>query len=457
MNTKCPRCGSKYDIEPNEVGCMARCEVCGQSFLVDVCRFSYYIVSLFSYSGRIWRREYLKKLAMVAVPVAVMLAIGVIVDPVETDMFLMCLWILPTVMFCILAAPVSIRRLHDIGLSGSWYSIIVGIALIPFFGIVGFLILSCIPGTRGINRYEYYNGMTPWRKLKEYFTSLREGWLSVCKGRARRKEFLIIQGICLIVFLLIDGIFSSKLVTSITPFAGCVGSVANLALSIYALSVKVRRAHDLNRSGWWLLVNEGTAVACLMLGKGVFAGIMPLLIGLAWLIVLGSLDGTPGDNDYGSDPKGRVVTGEWIDTSKRTLWILTAVSGIIAIAAITVQSSDTEGLIESKPEFSDVRDLKDVVTRKSDQIRNDCLYIYSGYGLKIKQVIDEGVLVGHEDWRENEQDIFIKMNTEDLVDEDSLPPVAVKYIGILRYKTVVGAKRSVRAFKIVKKYEISLE
>ena len=460
MDARCPRCGRTYDIEPDEVGRMARCEVCGNRFVIDARRFRRYIVSLFSNSGRIWRREYLKALAVVAVPAAVMVVVGVIVDPAEVDMALMWYWLLPTVTFCILAAPASIRRLHDIGLSGRWYYIVVVLAVLPGLGAIGCLrlssILSCIPGTRGSNKYD--DGTTPWRKFRE----LREAWLSACKGRLSRTDFWIIQVICCVSWLLIDCIFSSKLVTSISSFAAAaVRGFAGVVLVYFALLARIQRAHDLNRSGWWLLFYEGT-VACWILGKGLFEDIMFFLV-LAWLIILGSFDGTPGDNDYGNDPKGRVGTGERKDTSKRAFWILTAVSVIIAITTITVKSPSTDeqviaGANKSTPVFSEVRDLKDVVTRECDEISNDCLYRHSGWGLKIEQVIDgKGVLVEHKDWREHGQDIFIKMNTDDLVDGDPLPPVTVKYIGIYRYQTVSGAERSVRAFKVVKKYKISSE
>ena len=336
MDAKCPRCGSKYDIEPDEIGRRVKCEVCGNRFVIDVRCFRRYIVSLFSYSGRIWRREYLKALAVVAVPVAVvaaMVVVGVIADPPADVGMAWNLWFWPTMTFCILAAPASIRRLHDISLSGKWYCVIAGIALIiPSFGIMAgfpsvlvivvdfltFLILACIPGTRGSNKY--------------------------------------------------DGI--------------------------------LRRPENLDFHWWdWAILVLFTLGAILRVGHII--------------------------KDYVES-----AGAYYSDTNRQP----------------------------SIPVFSEVRDLKDVVTRECDEISNDCLYRHSGWGLKIEQVIDgKGVLVEHKDWREHGQDIFIKMNTDDLVDGDPLPPVTVKYIGIYRYQTVSGAERSVRAFKVVKKYKISSE
>ena len=59
-------------------------------------------------------------------------------------------------------------------------------------------------------------------------------------------------------------------------------------LLLAALAVAVRRMHDTDRSGWWMLL-----------------GFVPL-IGLA-LIVLLALEGTQGANQYGPDPKGGVA------------------------------------------------------------------------------------------------------------------------------------------------------
>lgn len=61
------------------------------------------------------------------------------------------------------------------------------------------------------------------------------------------------------------------------------------------LPVSVRRLHDRNMSGWWLLA--------FMLG-----GMIPYvgsLVGIAQFVIMGCLGGTPGPNRFGPDPKGR--------------------------------------------------------------------------------------------------------------------------------------------------------
>jgi len=61
----------------------------------------------------------------------------------------------------------------------------------------------------------------------------------------------------------------------------------SLAVFIPNLAVAVRRLHDSDRSGWWILI-----------------AFVPL-IGAIWLLVLDLIDGTPGPNRFGPDPKGR--------------------------------------------------------------------------------------------------------------------------------------------------------
>ena len=71
--------------------------------------------------------------------------------------------------------------------------------------------------------------------------------------------------------------------------------VALLAVIAPFVSATVRRLHDTNRSGWWVLLS-----------------FVPLggIVLLVWTI----MDGTPGPNDYGPDPKQR-LSGVTANTS----------------------------------------------------------------------------------------------------------------------------------------------
>ena len=67
---------------------------------------------------------------------------------------------------------------------------------------------------------------------------------------------------------------------------GLLSGIYGLAVLIPSLAVTVRRLHDIDRSGWWILIR-----------------LVPL-IGVIVLLVFALLDGTPGDNQYGPNPKG---------------------------------------------------------------------------------------------------------------------------------------------------------
>ncbi|TPE64790.1 DUF805 domain-containing protein [Sandaracinobacter neustonicus] len=64
--------------------------------------------------------------------------------------------------------------------------------------------------------------------------------------------------------------------------------LASLLLFLPSLAVTVRRIHDSGNSGWWIL-----------LGLTAVGGIVILVFAL--------IDGTPGPNRYGADPKGRAA------------------------------------------------------------------------------------------------------------------------------------------------------
>ncbi len=76
----------------------------------------------------------------------------------------------------------------------------------------------------------FYWGLEPLRRYAQF------------KGRARRKEYWF--------FFILSSIFQAIL-GIIDPTLYVIASIATL---IPSLSVSVRRLHDTNRSGWWLLV-----------------------------------------------------------------------------------------------------------------------------------------------------------------------------------------------------------
>ncbi len=111
---------------------------------------------------------------------------------------------------------------------------------------------------------------------------------AVFSGRARRKEywmFVLINALVYIVLFLIDNA-AGTVVGEGEDRVGIITTIYGLAVLIPGLAVSVRRLHDTDRTGWFVLL-----------------ALIPF-VGAIILIVLACQDSTPGDNKYGSNPKG---------------------------------------------------------------------------------------------------------------------------------------------------------
>ena len=109
-------------------------------------------------------------------------------------------------------------------------------------------------------------------------------------GRSRRKEYwMFILGVIVIAIVL-------SIIESILDLSGMVGGVygpltliLELGLIVPGIAVQVRRFHDQDKSGWFVLL-----------------GLIPFLGGLVVLVFM-CLEGTKGPNRFGEDPKGNTA------------------------------------------------------------------------------------------------------------------------------------------------------
>jgi len=107
---------------------------------------------------------------------------------------------------------------------------------------------------------------------------------AVFTGRARRKEywyFSLFNIIFSFGFGFLDGVLG--LVGSFG--LGPLGGVYTLAMLLPGIGVSIRRLHDTDRSGWWLLL-----------------ALIPFIGGIVLLVFM-VLDSTPGNNRFGPNPK----------------------------------------------------------------------------------------------------------------------------------------------------------
>ena len=114
-------------------------------------------------------------------------------------------------------------------------------------------------------------------------------------GRARRSEYWWFALFTVLVGLVGTGpdrVLGTTLgATSAGPGSiGVIGIIVNLALLLPTLAVAVRRLHDTDRSGWWLLI-----------------GLVPI-VGAIVLLVFFVMDSTPGTNRFGANPKERPLS-----------------------------------------------------------------------------------------------------------------------------------------------------
>ena len=101
-------------------------------------------------------------------------------------------------------------------------------------------------------------------------------------GRARRTEYWMFVLFNLIAYAILG------VVERILDVQGYLSAIYGLAVLIPSLAVSVRRLHDTDRSGWWLLL-----------------GLIPF-IGAIVLIVFAVQEGQATPNQYGPNPKAAV-------------------------------------------------------------------------------------------------------------------------------------------------------
>jgi uncharacterized membrane protein YhaH (DUF805 family) len=120
--------------------------------------------------------------------------------------------------------------------------------------------------------------------VKEVFTKY-----AVFEGRARRKEYWFFTLFVVLVSMALAIVDSAT--GTYNHGVGLLGGLFSLAILVPGIAVTVRRLHDTDRSGWWVLI-----------------WLVPF-VGWIVLIVFMCLDSQPGANRFGPNPKGVIGTG----------------------------------------------------------------------------------------------------------------------------------------------------
>lgn len=93
------------------------------------------------------------------------------------------------------------------------------------------------------------------------------------KGRARRSEFWYFELFCVLISLAFSFISEDA------------ATIAMIVTFIPNIAVSVRRLHDIDRSGWWMLI-----------------ALVPI-VGILLLLFWATQEGNPTTNQYGESPK----------------------------------------------------------------------------------------------------------------------------------------------------------
>lgn len=148
-------------------------------------------------------------------------------------------------------------------------------------------------------------------------TCLGEKYLTF-SGRAARSEYwffwLFVVLVSLGLTILLTMMEAAHAGTGILLFVG-LKILFSLFVFLPNIAVGVRRLHDIDRSGWWLLLPlammvAGGIVAAIAAGGGHGGEALGLavlggftLLGCGVLLVFTLLPGTDGSNRYGPDPR----------------------------------------------------------------------------------------------------------------------------------------------------------
>ena len=121
--------------------------------------------------------------------------------------------------------------------------------------------------------------------------------LTSFNGRLNRQPFwlalVLVVVVELVVFYAVSTLFGTFTPTgeagaynmSFSPIGWVILAVLYIAVIWVGLAIQIKRGHDRNKSGWWVLI-----------------ALVPVIGGIWALVETGFLRGTDGPNRFGDDP-----------------------------------------------------------------------------------------------------------------------------------------------------------
>ena len=130
-------------------------------------------------------------------------------------------------------------------------------------------------------------------------------------GRLNRGKYWFGVLILILVYIAAGIVFGILYAIAGQTVGGIIGGLAGLAALIVGIwggvAIGIKRLHDREKSGWWLLLfwllptilsGAGSALG----GIGMVLSLVSLAISIWAFVELGCLKGTTGPNMYGADP-----------------------------------------------------------------------------------------------------------------------------------------------------------
>jgi uncharacterized membrane protein YhaH (DUF805 family) len=132
------------------------------------------------------------------------------------------------------------------------------------------------------------------------------------RGRLNRAKYWLFVVVSIAILAVLGGIVAVAVGAGGAGFpivAAIILGIVYIVLVIAGIFVGIKRLHDRDRSGWWLLVFyvvpailSGISEALSRSGIGILFVLASLAISIWAFVELGCLRGTIGPNQFGEDP-----------------------------------------------------------------------------------------------------------------------------------------------------------
>ena len=232
-------------------------------------------------NGRLDRRTYITRgFYLTALNAIIWFLLGIVLTVTKASTEIVVA--LSALVFLAIIVPglmLGIRRLHDLDKSG-WYLLL---GLVPILNLYILYLLLAKEGTHGVNRFgAEYHYRAP---LDATQRNLEEEFLTF-DGRLNRKPY-ILRLLCLLGSAIVIGLLAAFIMAFVGAGKNDIILITQIEMycPMYPFPLMcIRRLHDLDKSGWFILI------------------MLVPIINLLFIVYLLVAKGTTEPNRFGNDP-----------------------------------------------------------------------------------------------------------------------------------------------------------